>query len=331
MKKAFFAVFAACCAIVAPAADAALGQPAGNGEKSARAKSLKVLTIGNSFTLCLGTFLPRVVNSVPGCRLELTSAYIGGCSLERHVQNLAAAERDPGFSPYRITVWSSDAVAPLRDDRGNVNTLLADNQYDIITIQQASPKSFDYATYQPFADELIAYVRKYQPQAEIVIQQTWSYRSDHPNLLPNPGACWDFDQAGMYERLRDAYRKLAERYRLRVIPAGDAVQKYRRYTPVKYRPATENPEYPALPSSAGDVVGSASWKTNSKTGERTLYCGKIHLNTLGKYLQACLWFSFLYGEPVDAIGFVPEGIGESDIALVRRCAQEALDEYIQQK
>ena len=41
MKKVILAFFAACCAIVA----------AGNGDKSARAKELKVLTIGNSFTL----------------------------------------------------------------------------------------------------------------------------------------------------------------------------------------------------------------------------------------------------------------------------------------
>ena len=293
-------------------------------------KTLKVLMIGNSFSLSVGKFLPQIVNSVPGCRLELTSAYIGGCPLELHVQHLAAAERDPGFSPYRITVWSSDASAPLRDDDGNVKTLLESGKYDIVTIQQASPKSWDYSTYQPFADELIAYVRRHQPQAEIVIQQTWSYRSDHPNLLPNPGACWDFDQSGMYGRLRDAYRTLAGQYRFRVIPTGDAVQKFRKYTPVKFRPAAERFAYPAVPSSAGDVVGRAyCWETDAETGKPVLCCDRIHLNPLGEYLQACLWFAFLYGEPVDKIAFVPEGIGASDVALVRRCAQEALAEYRQ--
>ena len=295
------------------------------------AKELKVLMIGNSFSICVGTYLPQIVKSVPGHKLELTSAYIGGCTFDRHSENLKKAEENPDFKPYLISVWTSQPPKRIKSGKGNVNTLLKNNRYDIITIQQGSPKSWNYKTYQPFADEVIAYIRKYQPKAEIVIQQTWSYRMDSPRLKPNPKASWDFDQTGMYERIRESYGKLAEKYRFRVIPVGDAVQKYRKYTPVKFQPATAKFEYPTQPSAAGDVVGSAYWKKDPKTGKNSLRFDYIHLNSNGQYLQACVWFAFLYGEPVRKIAYVPKAIGAGEAALLKKCAQEALDEYKQVK
>ena len=61
------------------------------------AKELKVLMIGNSFSISVGRYLPRIVRSVPGNRLELTSAYIGGCPFDRHSKNLSS----PGTSTRR--------------------------------------------------------------------------------------------------------------------------------------------------------------------------------------------------------------------------------------
>ena len=295
------------------------------------AKELKVLMIGNSFSICVGTNLPQIVKSVPGHKLELTSAYIGGCTFDRHSENLRKAEENPDFKPYIISVWTSHPPKRIKNGKGNVNTLLKNNQYDIITIQQGSPKSWNYKTYEPFADEVIAYIRKYQPKAEIVIQQTWAYRMDSPRLKPNPKASWDFDQTGMYERIRESYGKLAEKYRFRVIPVGDAVQKYRKYTPVKFQPAAGNFEYPKQPSNAGDAVGSAYWKKDPKTGKNSLRFDYIHLNSNGQYLQACVWFAFLYGEPVRKIAYVPKNIGTEEASLLKKCAQEALDEYKQVK
>ena len=298
----------------------------------AAGKDLKVLMIGNSFSICVGIYLPSVVKSVPGNRLELTSAYIGGCTFEKHCANLKKAETKPDFKPYRITVWTSDSPAKAQKTyKGNVNELLKTNQYDVVTIQQGSRQSWDYKFYQPFADEVIAYIRKHQPKAEIVIQQTWAYRCDHPALKPNPKAIWDFDQAGMYERVRDSYRKLAETYHLRVIPMGDAVQLFRKYTPVKFQPTEEEFKYPAVPSSAGDVVGQTFWKKNAKSGEMQLKSDRFHLNGTGHYLQACLWFAVLYGEPVGKIDFAPKSMKPELKALLRKCAQEALDKYEQAK
>jgi len=290
------------------------------------AKELKILMIGNSFSICVGRNLPQIVNASKEHQLELTSCYIGGCTLDKHSANLAKAEKDPSFKPYGITVWNSKNPTKSKARKGNVNELLKQNQYDIVTIQQGSVKSWKADTYQPAAEEVISYVRKHQPKAEIVIQQTWAYRTD-AWALKN----WKIDQDKMYAGLRDAYAKLAEKYHFRVIPTGDAVQLFRKYTPVKYQPSKEKFEAPNVPSNAGDVVGIASWRPDKKTGKIALHNDCNHLNPDGHYMQACLWFAFLYGEPVEKIAYIPQGMSAEKAALLRKCAQEALNHYKQVK
>ena len=290
------------------------------------AKELKVLMIGNSFSICVGKNLPQIVHSFPNHKLELTSAFIGGCPLDRHVNNIKLAEKNPQKGLYGIMVWTSDRADQPVVSKGNLVDLLKKQQYDIVTIQQSSQKSSDWSTYEPFAGELIGYVRKCQPKAEIVIQQTWSYRADSPRYQK-----FGFDQTAMYEKIRDAYGKLAKKYQLRVIPTGDAVQLFRKYTPVKFVPPTEKPEYPNAPSNAGDVVGASGWAKSKKTEKMEWRSDPHHLNGDGRYLQACLWFAFLYGESAEKITWAPDDMKPELASLIRKCAQEALADYKQVK
>ena len=72
------------------------------------AKEMKVLMIGNSFSICVGKNLPQIVKAGKKHQLVLTSAYIGGCSLETHANNLKRAESEPSFKPYQIDIWNSN-------------------------------------------------------------------------------------------------------------------------------------------------------------------------------------------------------------------------------
>ena len=47
--------------------------------------------------------------------------------------------------------------------------------WDVITFQQASPKSGDFSTYEPFLTELSAYVKKYAPGAKQYIHAIWAW------------------------------------------------------------------------------------------------------------------------------------------------------------
>ncbi len=61
---------------------------------------VKVLMIGNSFSISLMSNLPKVAESLD-VPLALTSLYIGGCSLERHVENLTRSTTPSAASTFR--------------------------------------------------------------------------------------------------------------------------------------------------------------------------------------------------------------------------------------
>ena len=276
--------------------------------------SLSVLTIGNSFTDSLTACWPQVVASA-GCQLHFERANHGGCELHRHWRYVEEEERDPACRHYQ------DPPRKLRE-------ILAARAWNVVTIQQASHASWDESTYQPFASRLAAYVHQHAPQAELVIQQTWSYRADDPRLQPGG---WGFDQNGMYERLTAAYRRLArELGGLRVIPTGYAVQLARAHQPysfVNYPPELLHTlRWPDLPAQAGSLVGTLFWRKDEH-GSLKIDRDSIHLNLRGQYLQACVWFAFLYRRPTSDITFVPDLIDDRDAEFLRRMAQQAVDEF----
>ena len=290
------------------------------------AKEMKVLMIGNSFSICVGNNLPQIVKAGKKHHLILTSAHIGGCSLERHAINLVQAEKDPDFKPYRIKVWDSDDLRTGKSRDGNVFELLKNNKYDVITIQQASHFSWNYATYQPHADTLIAYIRKLNPQAKILIQQTWAYRSDDARVLPGENS-WGFDQQGMHEKVRAAYHQLAKDKGFAVIPTGDAIAHWRKNHKPVYKPLSEKElakfRSPDLPPMADDIVGRDLW-SKQKDGTLKLGADRIHLNFKGEYLQACVWYGFLFDEAPATIKYEHPKISSEECRILAASAKAAL-------
>ena len=277
---------------------------------------MNILTIGNSFTDSLALYFPAAVQSAR-CDLHFERANFGGCELARHWSYIEAEERD-----VRCRIYQGGR---------KLRSILELRAWDVVTIQQASHDSWRPETFQPWAGNIIAYVKKHAPQAEVVIQQTWAYRADHPQLLP--GSEWGISQDEMYERLTANYTKLARDYKLRIIPSGSAVQLTRRNSERKfanYDPALiDTLAWPDLPPQAGDVVGQCSWRKNPDTGELYLNRDLIHLNPRGQYLQACVWFAMLYGKKVSEIRLVPDELANSDVKFLQETAQQAVDEFQQ--
>ncbi len=277
---------------------------------------MNILTIGNSFTDSLALYFPAAVQSAR-CDLHFERANFGGCELARHWSYIEAEERD-----VRCRIYQGGR---------KLRSILELRAWDVVTIQQASHDSWRPETFQPWAGNIIAYVKKHAPQAEVVIQQTWAYRADHPQLLP--GSEWGISQDEMYERLTANYTKLARDYKLRIIPSGYAVQLTRRNSERKfanYDPALiDTLAWPDLPPQAGDVVGQCSWRKNPDTGELYLNRDLIHLNPRGQYLQACVWFAMLYGKKVSEIRLVPDELANSDVKFLQETAQQAVDEFQQ--
>ena len=293
---------------VAAAAMATMGGCAtGASDAKASPKKLKVLMIGNSFSICVLKQMPQCVTSA-GRELDLCSLYIGGCSLERHWQNVVAAT-NAEFRPYRVD-WSYGGVRenpaapvakvvrttadPWAKDKtqfsANIPEMLTADKWDVVTVQQASHFSWKPATYEPFGGNLVGLIRKLAPQAEIVVQETWSYTPYDGRLKQ-----WGITPEEMYAQIKPAYAGFAARYGFRVIPTGAAVQDFRR----------------AMPSAdgiTGDPCGSPTGKD------------KFHLNREGEYLQACTWYATLYRRPAADISHVPDFMTAERAAQMRASA-----------
>lgn len=254
---------------------------------------LKVLSVGNSFSANAHRYL-RQITEAQGDTIVLTNAYIGGCDFERHMRHVKANE-----SPY--------GGKSLKD-------LLTARKWDIVTIQQASPKSFKFETFHPYVDELIAYIRQYAPQAEIVIHETWAYRPDH--------LFWglkDFNDEKMYAGVKDAYGRLAKETGFRMIRGGDAMYL-----------AKHSPEWgPFVPDPTFDRKTSKELPVGEK---RSLHCGfskdktgklrfdGFHANTSGEYLLGCVWYEFLFKKSCEGNTFRPKGVSDEDAAALQKVA-----------
>lgn len=299
---------------------------------------MKILMVGNSFSLCVGKNLPQIVHSA-GDELLLGSAYIGGCTLETHWNNIQEADANPEHRPYSFNLWKADKNATGDkwdcERLANVNELLLLEDWDVVTIQQGSASSWNYDTYQPFAQYLIERIKKNVPNARIVVQQTWAYREDDSrfpkSLFFNEMNHWDFDQTGMYERLTDAYKKLAKTNNFPIIPTGYAVQLFREQTPVHFTQFTKAQKdalvYPQVLPHDGDPVGWVYWHRNNEDEPYFLIHDPNHLNEVGEYLQACVWFLKLYGEPVDKITYVPEWMDIKTASFCRALAHQAVSQF----
>lgn len=269
----------------------------------AHAKTLKVLMIGNSFSICTLKQLPQCAAAMPGCELDLCSLYIGGCSLERHWNNVVAASTNKTFRPYKVS-WSyatasNKADAPVAkavvDGKANIPEVLAADKWDVVTVQQASHLSWQPDSYHPFGDDLVATVRKLAPQAKIMVQQTWAYTPYDKRLKK-----WGIDPPTMHAKLKAAYAAFAKKYGFEIIPAGDAVQNFRK----------------AMPSPDG-ITGDPCGQPKGKD--------KFHLNREGEYLQACVWLGALFGCDVTTLTYRPGFLSEERAVQMRASAKAALD------
>lgn len=281
--------------------------------------TLKVLAVGNSFSRDAMADLPALAKA-GGKELIASNAYIGGCSLERHVKHLKQAEAgDPEGKAYKAI---PDPVTGEKRDVSLVDLLTA-QPWDVVTVQQWSQLSFKPGTFQPFADELIAAIRKYAPTAEIVVHETWAYREDHDWFKKDDG----FTPAKMYAGVSATYKNFADGKGYRVIPVGDALNLARqtpRWTYVT-DPAFDfkNPPAGKLPDQRTSLNVGWSWGKD-KAGAPKLNLDAIHCNAAGRYLGAAVWYQFLFNTSEIPAGYIPKGLTAEDTADLRMHALAAV-------
>lgn len=180
------------------------------------AGTIKILAVGNSFSDDGVEYLDELAQAA-GIKLIIGNLYIGGCSLERHWNNVR--NELPAYD-YRKNVEGHQTNTP----KTTLQEALQDEEWDYITVQQVSQNSGLYDTYYPYIDSLLIYLKAHarNPEVEFAIHQVWSYawNSTHPGF-----ANYDNNQLKMYRDIVETVDKVARKEKIRIIiPSGTAIQ-----------------------------------------------------------------------------------------------------------
>lgn len=288
---------------------------ASSGSKS----SIKVLMVGNSFSMNSAYYLPALAKA-SGKTLELLNCVKGGCSLQEHAAGIAAIADNPESPAARIYVQDGSFHPPASVPKNfNLKEALESEKWDYVTIQQYSFLSYKPETFEPYAKQLVDFIRKYAPQAEILVHETWAYREDDP-LFKKDG----FTQQKMYDALKADYTKLANDYGLRIIPVGDAFQAARATDRWHFVPDPNfdfaNPPEGKLP----DQGTSLNHGYYLGGGKKLQYDGH-HANQAGEYLGGSVLYEVLYGTNVEPVNYSPREIKPEDAASLRKIAHETVE------
>ena len=240
----------------------------------------KILVISNSFGQDANRYLYGICRSA-GEEIKVVTLYIGGCTLYRHYRNMLSDE-----AAYVLHVNGVDTGFKV-----SLKEALLNDEWDIVTFQQASPKSGDYESYEPFLTELSAYVKKLVPKAKQYIHAIWGWSDSKLALSHLP-----YETAKqMYAADHAAYKKAA------VAISADG-----------YIPAT-----------------AAMEKLYARLGDAA-YRDGFHAN-LGsaRYMLALVWYMTLFGKDnIDAVSFSDFDIPVTDEEkkIAEACAIAAVKE-----
>ena len=180
-------------------------------------KKISVLMIGNSFSVDVARYTHQL-SLGSDVEIELGVLYVGGCSLEQHVNFIKE-----GSSPYEwfLNGESTGRYISLKD-------ALSMKEWDYISLQQVSVFSGLKETFYPYIKELVDYVKQYQKSPTFILHKTWPYETDFDNTN---FAHYNYDRKTMYTCINNAYDFVKKDLGIDiVIRSGDiiesAIEKY---------------------------------------------------------------------------------------------------------
>ena len=244
---------------------------------------LKILAIGNSFSDDTMEYVYQIAQDLGVEDMVLGILYIGGCTLDTHWS--CASEQKPAYEYRRNTGSGWQTTVDTK-----MSTALIDENWDYVTIQQASPEAGDSASFTHL-DELVSFVRERVPKTtQLYWNMTWAYQGDCENTQ---FGMYDYDQMKMYSAItqtaqsvivpNDAFTAL--------IPTGTAIQNVRT-------------------SFIGDTVNRDGY----------------HLNyQIGRYTVGLALVRVVLDMPIDNVTFKPDGVSAEE----QKVAIEAVNNAVQ--
>lgn len=247
------------------------------------ARTLRILAIGNSFSRDAVEQNLHELAKADGDTAIIGNLFIGGCSLERHSGNIRDDKHD-----YVYRKIGADGKMKEKKNT-SIAEALKDDQWDYVSLQQASPFSGMFEKYEPYLPGIIKYVKDNAPKkSKIILHQTWAYQqgSGHSGFKN-----YDRDQLKMYRAIVDANKRAAKLGKIKtVVPSGTAVQN-------------------ARTSFIGDNMNRDGF----------------HLDlSHGRFTAACAWYETLFGKDVTRNTWTPKGMNRDIAAVAKRAAHEAV-------
>lgn len=182
---------------------------------------LKVLSIGNSFSVDGMEYVYDIAKEAGVTNIVLGNLYIGGASIQMHIEQIENNLSDYIYYKNNTGSWKETYHAKLIDG-------LLDEDWDIISLQQVSHYSGLDEKYNENLTKLIAYVNTYKTnkKAKLAWHMTWAYqnKADHGGF-----AFYKNDQTIMYHRILECVKKhiLPLKEFSYIIPSGTAIQNLR--------------------------------------------------------------------------------------------------------
>lgn len=236
---------------------------------------MNILSIGNSFSQDAQRYLHRIAKA-DGVDIRTANLYIGGCPLSIHYRNMLSDDE-----AYELEINGEGTGF-----RVSLKKALLSQEWDYITLQQASHFSFDYGTYQPYLMELAIYVRKHCPKAKLFIHETWAYE-ENSDKLRNVG-CEKAED--MYWGIHTAYEKAAEDIQ-----------------------------------ADGMILSGTLMRSLLLAGIPKVHRDTFHASFgLGRYAIGLLWYHVLTGNDVSRNTFddFDEAVSREQIVIVKKCVDE---------
>ncbi len=237
---------------------------------------MKILAIGNSFSEDATAYLHQIAAEA-GTDIYVNSIYIGGCSLETHAKNIK--DDAEAYGQFINGAWA--------DGKISIKAALKSEEWDIVTIQQASHYSGHYETYEPFGSEVLNEIKTYAPDAEIYFHRTWAYELDSTH---SAFASYGSTQKKMFEMIAYATDRFCKEHSLPIIHAGDLIQQLRKAPEFDYA-----------------------------NGGESLCRDGFHISIpYGRYALAATWFETLTEKSIYESSFIPEGAEEGILGIIKK-------------
>ncbi|MNK19569.1 hypothetical protein D3C87_377910 [compost metagenome] len=254
-----------------------------NSGKPNKDSVIKILAIGNSFSDDAIEHYLYGLAKAGGYKVIIGNLYIGGAPLDLHLKN---AQGNLDAYEYRKTDLDGKKE---RFTKTSLAKALADENWNFISFQQASPKSGLFETYVEPLPLLFNYVKEKatNPKVKYVWHQTWAYAQ---NSTHNGFASYNKDQMRMYEAIADASKKVKSLVPIDiVVPAGTAIQNAR--------------------TKLGDVLCRDGY----------------HLDVnVGRYTASCTWYETIFKKNVIGNTYKPDKVNGADALTAQQAAHKAV-------